>query len=106
MSAPKLHDRESHRTTIHRLKRLALVATPALVSALLVAPGAAATTHHGCRAGHDPATVVTDWNALTQTTIAGDTTKDPREAFLYTAFVQAAEYNAVVGTSGRYQPYR
>jgi hypothetical protein len=105
MSAPKSHDREPKNTVSRRLHRLALVAVPALLSAALVAPSAEAT-HHGCRSSHDPATVVTDWNALTQTTLAGDTTKDPREAFLYTAFVHAAMYNAVVGTSGRYQPYR
>jgi hypothetical protein len=83
------------------------VSAPLLLAGLLVAPGAAATeAHHHCATRSDPATVVTDWNALGLSTILGDTTKDPREAFLYVAFVQAAVYNAVVGIDGRYEPYR
>jgi hypothetical protein len=53
----------------------------------------------------DPA-VISDWNAIAVTTLAGDTTKQPVETVLYTAFVQAAVYNAVVGVDGRYAPYR
>ena len=53
----------------------------------------------------DP-TVIADWNAITVSTLVGDTTKQPVEDFLYTAFVQAAMYNAVVGVEGRYAPYR
>jgi hypothetical protein len=53
----------------------------------------------------DPA-VISDWNQIAVTTLAGDTTKQPIEAFLYMAFVQAAVYNAVVGIEGRYEPYR
>ena len=43
----------------------------------------------------DP-TVITDWNAITVATLSADTTKQPVEDVLYTAFVQAAVYNAVV----------
>lgn len=39
-------------------------------------------------------------------TLAADATKQPVEDVLYTAFVQAAVYNAVVGVEGRYEPYR
>jgi len=53
----------------------------------------------------DPA-VITDWNAIAVTTLSADTTKQPVEDVLYTAFVQAAVYNAVVGIEGRYAPYR
>jgi len=53
----------------------------------------------------DPA-VITDWNAIAVTTLSADTTKQPVEDILYTAFVQAAVYNAVVGIEGRYAPYR
>ena len=38
--------------------------------------------------------------------MSADTTKQPVEDVLYTAFVQAAVYNAVVGIEGRYAPYR
>jgi hypothetical protein len=53
----------------------------------------------------DPA-VISDWNAIAVTTLAGDTTKQPVEDILYMGFVQAAVYNAVVGVEGRYAPYR
>ena len=53
----------------------------------------------------DPA-VISDWNAIAATTLAGDTTKQPVEDILYMGFVQAAVYNAVVGVEGRYAPYR
>jgi hypothetical protein len=53
----------------------------------------------------DPA-VISDWNAIAVTTLAGDTTKQPVEDILYVGFVQAAVYNAVVGVEGRYAPYR
>jgi hypothetical protein len=59
----------------------------------------AATTSSG-----DP-TVVTDWNGIAVTTLAGDTSKQGVETFLYMAFVQAAVYDAVVGVKGRYEPY-
>jgi hypothetical protein len=53
----------------------------------------------------DPA-VITDWNAIAVATLSADTTKQGVETILYTAFVQAAVYNAVVGIEGRYAPYR
>jgi hypothetical protein len=53
----------------------------------------------------DPA-VISEWNAIAVTTLAGDMTKQPVEDILYVGFVQAAVYNAVVGVEGRYAPYR
>jgi hypothetical protein len=53
----------------------------------------------------DPA-VISDWNEITVATLVGDTTTQPIEDILYTGFVQAAVYNAVVGIEGRYEPYR
>ena len=50
--------------------------------------------------------VIADWNAIAVSTLSADTTKQPVEDILYTAFVQAAVYNAVVGVEGRYAPYR
>lgn len=71
----------------------------------LAAGTATAATSAATAPADDPA-VISDWNALTVTTLAGDTTKSPVQAILYTAFVQAAVYNAVVGIEGRYAPYR
>jgi hypothetical protein len=50
--------------------------------------------------------VIADWNAIAVSTLSADTTKQGVETILYTAFVQAAVYNAVVGVEGRYAPYR
>jgi hypothetical protein len=74
------------------------VLVTSLAGTATAAPTAATTTS-------DDPTVITDWNAIAVTTLAGDTTKQPIEAFLYTAFVQAAVYDAVVGVKGRYEPY-
>ena len=43
------------------------------------------------------AKVISDWNAIAISTLAGETTQAPQEGFLYVGFVQAAVYNAVVG---------
>jgi hypothetical protein len=74
------------------------VLVTALVGTATAAPTAATTT------SGDP-TVVSEWNQIAVTTLAGDTTKQGVETFLYTAFVQAAVYDAVVGVKGRYEPY-
>ena len=50
--------------------------------------------------------VIAGWNAIAVSTLSADTAKQPVEDILYTAFVQAAVYNAVVGVEGRYAPYR
>jgi hypothetical protein len=78
----------------------------AAVLLVIVSAGTAtaATTPSPASAG-DPA-VISDWNAIAVTTLAGDTTKQPVEDILYMGFVQAAVYNAVVGVDGRYAPYR
>ena len=55
--------------------------------------------------GADPA-VVTDWNAAMAATIVTDAGKANAEAFCWFAFTQAAVYNAVVGITGRYAPYK
>jgi hypothetical protein len=56
--------------------------------------------------GADDPTVISDWNAIAASTLAGDTTKPVAEVILYMAFVHAAVYDAVVGVEGRYEPYR
>jgi hypothetical protein len=73
---------------------------------LIVTAGTAnAATTPSPALANDPA-VISDWNAIAVTTLAGDTTKQPVEDVLYMGFVQAAVYNAVVGVDGRYAPYR
>jgi hypothetical protein len=52
----------------------------------------------------DP-TAIADWNALAMTTVIADPTKLAPDVFIYTGFVQAAVYDAVVGIAGRYKPY-
>jgi hypothetical protein len=81
------------------------VAVAAAVLLAALASGTATAATPTTPAAGDP-TVITDWNALAVTTLAGDATKAPTEAILYMAFVQAAVYDAVVGVEGRYQPYR
>jgi hypothetical protein len=82
---------------------LAALAAAALLTTLATGTATAATPT--AAAAGDP-TVISDWNALAVTTLAGDTTKAPTEAVLYMAFVHAAVYDAVVGVQGRYAPYR
>ena len=48
---------------------------------------------------------VRDWNSITMAALAADTTRPVQVSFLYTAFVNAAMYDAVVGVDGRYEPY-
>jgi len=84
------------------------VLTAAAVLAIGIAVPAASladSSTPATAAAGDPA-VISDWNAIAVTTLSGDTTTQPIEDILYTAFVQAAVYNAVVGVDGRYEPYR
>jgi hypothetical protein len=74
------------------------VLVTSLAGTATAAPTAATTTS-------DDPTVVSDWNEIAVTTLAADTTKQGIEHVLYTAFVQAAVYDAVVGVKGRYEPY-
>jgi hypothetical protein len=79
----------------------------AAVLLLITLAGSAATAAPRSAPGPagDP-TVISDWNEIAVSTLAGDTTKQPVEGILYMGFVQAAVYNAVVGVEGRYVPYR
>lgn len=56
-------------------------------------------------AAADPA-VITFWNSVAVSVIVTDAGKANAEAFLWYAFEQAAVYNAVVGITGRYRPYK
>ena len=76
-----------------------------ILLATLAATGTATAATAATMAADDP-TVITDWNAIAESTVTGDATKPPVEAILYMAFVHAAVYDAVVGIDGRYAPYR
>jgi hypothetical protein len=80
---------------------LAALAAAGLLTTLAAGPATAAPP---APCASDPA-VVSDWNAIAVSTLAGDATKTPVEAILYMAFVHAAVYDAVVGVEGRYAPY-
>ena len=85
----------------HRNRRLWVgVWAAALVLTPLLAAPAAASTPLG-----NPS-VISEWSLLAESTFRKDTAnKLVQEAFLYTAFADAAMYDAVVGIDGRYQPY-
>jgi hypothetical protein len=81
-------------------------ARAAAVVVTVFAAGTATAATTAAAATTDDATVISDWNSLAVSTLAGDATKPPTEALLYMAFVHAAIYDAVVGVEGRYAPYR
>jgi hypothetical protein len=81
----------------------AVVTAAVLLATLATGTATAATEASGTT---DDPKVIADWNAIAVSTLAGDTTKQPIEDFLYLGFVQAAVYDAVVGVEGRYAPYR
>jgi hypothetical protein len=78
-----------------------------LLSASLIAPTPAAAAQPPAAA--DP-TVITTWNAIGVSTIAGlppnGAGKANAEGLLWFSFVQAAVYNAVVGITGEYELYK
>ena len=83
-----------------------VLAAAAVLAIGIAAPGTSfAGTTPVPASAEDPA-VVSEWNAIAVATLAGDATTQPVEDILYTAFVQAAVYNAVIGVEGRYTPYR
>ena len=93
--------RPTMRSTRRRLWTLAsaLVLMLGVVSATSASAAAKGSTG-------DPK-VISDWNAIAVSTLAGDPTKiGHSQVFLYLGFVQAAVYDAVVGVDGRYEPYR
>ncbi len=99
--------RRDHRThpTVHPHRRriaAACLLTAALLATTLSGIGAGAAP---TRSAADPA-VITFWNGVAVDVIVVDAGKANAEAFLWYAFTQAAVYNAVVGITGRYEPYK
>ncbi len=76
-----------------------------ITSLAVTAPAAAHDDRGSGKNSGDPA-VVTEWNAIAVTTLAGNAATMAPEDFLYLSFVQAAVYNAVVGIEGGYKPYK
>ena len=96
--------RVPHRFLRHRRTWGAL--TVAVLGIGLLTPGTSfASSTPPSATARGPA-VISGWNDIAVSTLAGDTTTQPVEDILYMAFVQAAVYNAVVGVEGRYEPYR
>jgi hypothetical protein len=87
-----------------------MIGTGIVVALAVVSLCATMTANAEPQAAHtarvENAAVLSQWNSLALTTLFGDASKAPQEAFLYLGFVDAAMYNAVVGVQGRYQPYR
>jgi hypothetical protein len=83
-----------------------------IVAAGVLAAALLATTLGGIGAGAAPARAAADpavipyWNGVAVDVIVVDAGKANAEAFLWYAFEQAAVYNAVVGITGRYEPYK
>ncbi|MGZ4650236.1 MAG: hypothetical protein ACXV3A_06850 [Kineosporiaceae bacterium] len=86
-----------------RLPAIAVTALALVTSATLSATTASASSRS--ERPSSSAAALADWKLITMNTLLSDTTKAPQEAFLYTAFVDAAVYDAVVGVDGRYEPY-
>src|SRR5690349_3765281 len=100
----RIHFPYSQRRPANTRPWLAFCAAVPLLITLTAGAATAAAAPSAASAG-DPS-VISDWNAIAVATLSADTTKQPVEDILYTAFVQAAVYNAVVGIGGRYAPYR
>lgn len=82
------------------------LATAGVIAALLGATlGGLAPQTAIARPADDPV-VITDWNAVAVDVIVVDAGKANAEAFMWLAFTHAAVYNAVVGITGRYEPYK
>jgi len=96
--------RTPHSVGRRRSPRIAAVVLLALAFAVVPARAADADHADRGRAAGDP-TVIADWNATAMATVAADPTKLAPDVLIYTGFVQAAVYDAVVGIAGRYQPY-
>ena len=92
-----------HRTIRAGRRRIGAVGITAamLIASLSVAAPPTAVAEPAA----DPA-VITTWNAVAVNVIAVDAGKANAEAFLWLAFTHAAMYNAVVGITERYEPYK
>jgi hypothetical protein len=81
---------------------------PLAVALLLTLAAVPATS--GTAAAKPPpgdASVISDWNKIAVNTVVNDTPiAGHPQALLYMGLFQAAVYDAVVGITGRYKPYR
>ncbi|HEX9095652.1 MAG TPA: vanadium-dependent haloperoxidase, partial [Candidatus Dormibacteraeota bacterium] len=86
-----------------RLKALA-AASAAAVAAGAFGISAGASTNHRSAHGMSPQ-VVLDWNVNAVKAVLGPPAKGNAEGLVYTAYAQAAVYDAVTKIAGRYVPY-
>ncbi|HET9311885.1 MAG TPA: vanadium-dependent haloperoxidase [Actinomycetota bacterium] len=85
--------------------RRRLGAASVTVAVVVTSLGALVPQTAAARPADDPV-VITDWNTVAIDVIVVDAGKANAEAFMWLAFTQAAVYNAVVGITERYEPYR
>jgi hypothetical protein len=97
--------RLSQATRRRRLRASTLFSASVVAVLVISLAGTATAAPTAATTRSEDPTVVSDWNEIAVTTLAGDTTKGV-DSFLYMGFVQAAVYDAVVGVEGRYKPYR
>ena len=98
------NSRPTHRTA-HPVRRRS-------AGAVLVTAALLATSFAGIASANPPSSavpgyeVITFWNSVAAGVIITDAGKANAEGNLWYAFEQLAVYNAVVGITGRYEPYR
>lgn len=97
---PYVHSRQP--AAKHAMCAAVLSLTAVILATSLIGVAAAGTTH---RRGDDPG-VIPFWNGVAVNVIVVDAGKANAEAFLWYAFTHAAIYNAVVGITDRYEPYK
>src|SRR5215472_7148702 len=83
--------RAPRRFLLHHRTWGALIA--AVLGIGLVTPGTSLASSTPLAASAGNPAVISRWNEIAVTTLAGDMTTQPVEDILYTAFVQAAVYN-------------
>jgi hypothetical protein len=93
------HFSTRHRSLGIRPGLAVLSATTVLVATAVITGSARADAG----ANNNDPNAVLEWNSIAVSTLAAS--KAPSEAFLYSGFVQAAVYDAVVGVHRTYEPY-
>lgn len=100
--------RGGSRMRLARIRLLFVTAALGVAALAILVSGSGASGVRQNQAKLSPQAAL-DWNVIAVNTVRSATltpTKFQPEGTLYMAYVQAAEYNAVMAISGRYAPYR
>jgi hypothetical protein len=100
MPVSTLNDFASARRPRRIRSRLAVLSAATLLAGLAAVAGPIAA---GAKTTNNDPNAIVEWNSIATSTLAA--VKAPAEAFLYSGFVQAAVYDAVIGVHPGYQPY-